>query len=83
MNRDYVLQVWKRQPHGADLLPAGRDAVGDPPRHDQMASRVVVGQREAEPVVMNRDEDTAERGNRADRQRQVATAERYNHLFIL
>src|SRR5262245_13932010 len=59
----------QRQPHGADLLPSGRDAVENPPRDDQMSARIVVREREAERVVMPRDDAACERGRAADRER--------------
>ena len=45
LHRERVQQVRQRQPDGADLLPAGREAVEDAARDDQMAARVVVAQR--------------------------------------
>ena len=71
----------QRQPDRADLLPARRDAVDDAPRDDEMAARVVVAEREAEPVIVparrnapptaarragNRERRTAARRSRAD-----------------
>jgi len=37
----------QRQPDGADLLPAGQEAVDDATRDDEMRARVVVAQRQA------------------------------------
>ena len=48
LHRQRIQQVRQRQPDGADLLPAGRDAVDDAPRDDEMAARVVVAERQAE-----------------------------------
>ena len=74
----------QRQPHRADLLPARRDAVEDPARDDQMAARVVVAEREAEPMVVQGDA-ACRRAARdaATATDQRASPRRYNHLFIL
>ena len=63
----------QRQPDGADLLPARRDAVEDAARDDEVAARVVVAEREAEPMVVQRgdraDDRGDDRGERHDRKR--------------
>ena len=61
LNRERVEKMGQRQPHGANLLPARRDAVDDAPRDDEMAARVVVAEREAERVIVDRDPRAAER----------------------
>ena len=57
----------QRQPDRADLLPARRDAVEDAPRDDQMPARIVVAEREAEAMIVKRDEraGAARRARRA------------------
>src|SRR5262249_16612642 len=78
-----VQQVRERQPHGADLLPAGRDAVGDPPRDDEVAARVVVAEREPERVVVPRGASGGGGGGAGRGRGQGASRRRYNPLFIL
>jgi hypothetical protein len=46
--------VREREPHGADLLPAGRDAVEDSARDDEVGARVVVAEREIRARVVYR-----------------------------
>ena len=41
----------QRQPHGADLLPAGRQAVEHAARDDEVRLRVVVAEREPLRVI--------------------------------
>ena len=65
--------MWKRQPDGAELLPARRDAVENAARDDQMAARIVVAEREAEPMVEERDERAAERSEYGHGERQRST----------
>jgi hypothetical protein len=48
--------VRQRKPHGADLLPAGRQAVEDPARDNEVRARVVVRERETEAEVVDRGE---------------------------
>ena len=54
----------QRQPHGANLLPARRDAVDDAPRDDEMASRVVVAERQTELVIAKSGSHAEGRGQR-------------------
>ena len=49
LRRQHAEQVRQRQPHAADLLPAGHQAVEDSPRHDQVGAGIVVA--EGEPKV--------------------------------
>ena len=65
LHRERVQQMGQRQPDGADLLPSRRDAVEDSARDDEVAARVVVAEREAERVIVPRDERAAERGGNA------------------
>ena len=69
LHRERVQQMRQRQPHGADLLPPGRDAVDDAARDDEVAARVVVAEREAEPMVVTRDDRAADRGGQRERPR--------------
>ena len=83
MNWKRVHQVRQRQPHGANLLPSRSDAVEDSPRDDQMPARVIVAEREAEPMIVDRDESAADRGHGGNRETQPARPRRYNHMLIL
>ena len=67
-----VQQVGQRQPHGADLLPARREAVEDAPRDDQVRLGIVVAQRQARRVVVPRDDGAPERDRRGHRERDPA-----------
>src|SRR5579864_5518929 len=71
------------QPHGADLLPPWREAVEDAARHDQVAARVVMTQRQPELVVVPADPRARDQRCQRDRSRKRAARERYNHAFIL
>jgi membrane protein YqaA with SNARE-associated domain len=64
--------VGERQPHGADLLPAGRQAVEDPARDDEVRARVVVRQRQAELVVVPGGRRAGERNRERERGRERA-----------
>src|SRR5213082_3026467 len=84
--RNRVEQMRQRQPDGADLLPSRRDAVEDAARDDQMSARVVVAEREAEPVVVPRGDSADERRRPADRERnrrRPAQRARMGHIRIL
>jgi hypothetical protein len=52
--------VRERQPHGANLLPAGDDAVEDAARNDEVRARVVVAERETDEGVVDRRGPTKE-----------------------
>ena len=67
LDRERVQQVRQRQPDGADLLPARRQAVEHPPRDDEMRARVVVREREAEAVVVDGRGGAEQRDDRRDR----------------
>ncbi len=56
-----VQEVRQRQPHRANLLPSGCDAVEDAPRDDQMSARVVVAECETEAMIMERRDGSADR----------------------
>src|SRR5205823_5692300 len=71
------------QPDGANLLPAGRDAVDDPPRDDEMAARVVVAERETESMVVESGGRAARRREYRAQRGETAAARQYNHVFIL
>ena len=45
LHRERVEEMRQRQPHGADLLPARRQAVEDAPRDDEVRLGVVVAER--------------------------------------
>ena len=47
LHRHRIQDVRQWQPHRANLLPAGRDAVEDAPGHDEVGLGVVVAQRQA------------------------------------
>jgi hypothetical protein len=66
--------VRQRQPHRADLLPSGCQAVENTAGDDQVGARVIVGQREAELEVMNGGECAGERdaGGDGDRDSTVS-----------
>jgi len=83
LHRNRVEQVGQRQPDGADLLPAGRDAVGDPARDDEVTARVVVAERETEALVEQRGQRTPRERRGENRGREPSGARWYNHLFIL
>jgi hypothetical protein len=48
-----------------------------------MAARIVVAQRQAEPVIVPRDKGSTRRREHRKRDRGNVATERYNHLFIL
>ena len=54
----------QRQPHRADLLPAGRHVVEDAPRDDEVRLRVVVAQDETGPEEDEPPRDAGECGSR-------------------
>ncbi len=86
LNGNRVDEMRQRQPDGADLLPARRDAVDDPARDDEMSAGVVVTERQTEEMIMPRRDraaDSRREPTRDRRCRQRAPRERYNHLFIL
>jgi len=83
LNGQGIQQVGKRQPHGADLLPAGRQAVEHSPRDDEMTAGVVVAERQAEAVIVNRDARATASGRGGERKTERAPPRRYNHLFML
>ena len=83
LDRDRVQQMGQRQPDRADLLPTRRNAVDDPARDDEVPARVVVGERQAELMIMPRDDRAAERRHERSRHRQRPRRERYNHPLIL
>jgi membrane protein YqaA with SNARE-associated domain len=76
----------KRQPHGANLLPARRDAVEDSAGDDEMTPGIIVAEREPESVIVHRGHAARgtgdPRGNRGDRPG-LPPVRRYNHLLIL
>ncbi len=51
LNGEQVQDVGQRQPDGADLRPAWRQAVNDPASHHQMGLGVVVAERQAGPGI--------------------------------
>jgi hypothetical protein len=51
----------QRQPHRADLLPAGNEAVEDAARDDEVRARVVVAEGQAEMRVVDRGRPTEEK----------------------
>ena len=65
LDRQQIQQVRQRQPDGADLLPARRDAVDDAPRDDQVRLRVVVAERQALQVIDPRRDARPRRSPRA------------------
>ncbi len=74
LDRQHVDQMGQGQPDGADLLPAGRQAVEDAPRDDEVRLGVVMGEGEAGACVPDRgaeprrDRARAEpQGNEAER----------------
>src|SRR3954452_6209623 len=73
----------QRQPHRADLLPSGRDAVDDAAADDEMTARVVVAQREAEMRVVHGDEYAATCGAGSGRERHRPQPRRLDHLLSL
>ena len=77
----------QRQPDGADLLPPRRNAVDDAARDDEVATGVVMAEREAEPVIVDRDDHSADGGGQSKENDQgrarCASARRRYHLFIL
>ena len=83
MNRKRVQQVGQRQPDGSNLLPSRSDAVEDPARDDQMSARVIMAEREAEAMIVDRDKSAADRGHGGNREAQPARPRRYNHMLIL
>src|SRR5262249_23050092 len=86
LNGNRIEQMRQRQPHGADLLPSGRDAVEDSSRDNEMSARVVVRERETESMVVPRGDGTAGRRRDANRHRKrgrAPSAGQYNHSFIL
>jgi hypothetical protein len=83
LNWKRVRQVRQRQPHGAVLLPSRSDAVEDSPSDDQMPARVIMAERETEPMIMDRGESAADRGHDGNRETQPARPRRYNHMLIL
>ena len=83
LNRKRVHQMRQRQPDRANLLPSRSDAVDDSSRDDQMPARIIVAEREAEPMIVDRDESAADRGHGGNRETQPARPRRYNHMLIL
>ena len=73
----------QRQPHGANLLPAGRDAVDDATSDDEMPARIVVAQRESESMIVKGGQRADDRRDARDAQHQAAARRRYNHASIL
>ena len=71
----------QREPDGADLLPSRRQAVDDPARDDEMAASVVVAERQAEPVIVKRDDCAGESRNDGERDRKAAAGRRYTHVL--
>ena len=61
----------QRQPDRADLLPARRQAVENAPRDDQMRARIVVGERETEPRVVDGCGGADDRGRSGDEDRRT------------
>ena len=64
LRRQHAEQMGQRQPDRADLLPAGQEAVEDPPRHDEVSPRVVVTERETEVRVVKCGGAAAEKSER-------------------
>ena len=83
LHRKRIHQMRQRQPHGANLLPSRGDAVEDSARDDQMPARVIMAEREAEAMIVDRDESAADRGHGGHRETQPARPRRYNHMLIL
>ncbi len=50
LNRQHVEDVGERQPYGADLLPAGHQAVEDAARDDEVGARIVMRSARGQPV---------------------------------
>src|SRR5262245_54937571 len=71
------------QPHRTNLLPSWRDAVEDSSRDDEVASSIVVAQRQPEVVVVEGDCRANDAGHGGDRPRESALARRYNHALIV
>jgi hypothetical protein len=61
--------VRQRQPHGAHLLPARREAVEDTPRHDEVGLRVVVAEDEIRAEVHGPRCDAGETGHYCEQSR--------------
>ena len=76
LDRQHVEQVRQRQPDGADLLPAGRQAVEDPPRDDEVRARVVVAERQAGVRVVQRRGSSDDERASGDEQRDAVVLQR-------
>jgi hypothetical protein len=48
-----------------------------------VSARVIMAEREAEAMVVDRDESAADRGHGGNREAQPARPRRYNHMLIL
>ena len=59
----------QRQPHGADLLPARKEAVENPPRHDEVGAGVPMAQRQAQARVVKRGGRASEHDGDGDEKR--------------
>src|SRR5262245_58097542 len=73
----------QRQPHRANLLPSRRDAVEDSSRDDEVASSIVVAQRQSELMVVEGDRHADDARDGGDRPRESVRARRYNHALIV